>query len=248
MTSLFKTKDHPLCLLVIDEKAYLTDLYRQGFRNKGILTYFTDQSSEAKRYLKNKKIQAVCINMDFDHGRGLEIFKTLLNTFQNKSVLWVVSSVGFSKEQEDEVLNLGADLVVRMPISKEFLIKKIRLALGGQKRQSERISINGYVILCHKGKAVNTALKELSVQGLLVESSPDLHDLDPTDSIPLKVYPEGLPQPIHTESAFVRTSSCQKHMAFVFKNLDHSNQNLLKEFIHHSQNTFTQIIRHMSSS
>lgn len=226
-----------LRMLIVDEATYLSRLDRQGFRDKGVLVYSSDNSAAAVKILQTKSINVISVNLDFAQGKGLQILKHLLATTAAKSYLWVSTSVqAYDTTTAQDVLAMGVDLFIQLPISKEFFIKKIREALGGTPRQFERTRLNGAVTFNHSGSRITTNLREISPQAILVDNLTGLHPL-PSGPVDLIIAPATATEPIQTTGTLIRVSACKQFLAIGLPNLSAAQQqrihNLIDQSWHH---------------
>lgn len=225
-----------LRMLIVDEATYLSRLDRQGFRDKGVLVYSTDNSAAALKVLQTKSINVISVNLDFAQGKGLQILKHLLATTATETYLWVTTSIkSYDTTTARDVLAMGVGLFIQLPISKEFFIKKIREALGGAPRQAERTRLTGAVTFNLSGSKITTNLREISPQAILVDNLASLQHLrgEPLDLI---IAPDAAMDPIETVGTLIRISTCQQFLALALPNLSADQQqrihNLMKQLKH----------------
>ena len=232
----------PLRMLLIDEKSYLSHLDRQGFRDKGIIVYTADNETHAQQHLNSKSIDVITINMDFNHNQGMHIFKFLYDRSPTQNYLWVATSVHLNSTTETKILSLGAQLVIHLPISKDFLIKKVRAALGGEVRQQQRLNITGTVTICCDTNTIHTTLQEISTTGLLVGNIHEICAKIPP-LVKLIIHPIGLSRPLHLMGKLARVSPCEQFLAFKFHDPTPDQRTQIDYLITQSQSRYHQILQ-----
>ena len=229
-------------LLLIDEKTYLTHLDKQSFRDKGAVVYSADNQASAEKYLSSKQIDVVSCNVDFKDGAGMRIFKNLISKHSPTAYLWVVTTYNASTETDQKATDIGADLVVRLPVSKEYFMKKMRLALGGATRKDERISTRGVATFCYQGEYIKASIHELSISGLLVDNISAVRDILSGDVIPVILHLDGLSRPINVDTVFIRESGCKKFIALEIKNISEGEKRYLKSYITRTKSTLRLLL------
>lgn len=188
-------------LLLVDEKTYVSRLEKESYRNKGIMVYQAESTSEAESILKNKTIEVICCNLDFAKQKGIQVYRKLRNSHSSKEYLWITTSLSYNLRKTHPKLYGTIDLFFVMPISKEYFIEKVVTALSQSSRQSTRYPIyQGYVRIKVGENYVQSNLIDLSKSGMQIQNT---SEIQPGEQHTMILFFQDTP-PLHITGKIVR--------------------------------------------
>jgi response regulator RpfG family c-di-GMP phosphodiesterase len=168
--------DKNIRMLSIDDKSLTTNLDRAGYRKMGVQVSSVATYKEARDVLREKKIDVVVINMDFEDIDAPAIIGHLKNDEKSKEIVVVATSVRSSAAVRNRAIGAGADLFVEQPLPRHYFIEKIKNTLEQQVRTTERISVHGEVELIADRAKFSAPIGDLSSSGMLISTEESLDD------------------------------------------------------------------------
>ena len=236
----------PMRLLIVDEKNFLSDLDKEGFRSKGVLVFSADNFVSARPYLLKKKVDVVSCNLDFKEGLGLSIYQQLRREFPGDAFLWVATLVTPNPSLEERVLKVdsssgvpGVDLLIHTPVSKEYFIEKMREGLGQAIRSSQRVVATGTATFCLENSYLKKRIQNLSLSGISVfKDSEDLCEMIPQENkVSMILHLEGLSRPVYLDAQLIREHSDYDCMALRFVDLGEETESMLYQYLQMCKST-----------
>ncbi len=118
-------------VLIIDDEPYICDLYRDILSKAGFTVFTATDPSEGIRLFKEKRIDAVILDLIMPKMSGREVFQILkgLNKEENPKI---ILSSGYSAEIYSEVstmLSSGAKAFIQKPVSPRTLLLTVKRSL-----------------------------------------------------------------------------------------------------------------------
>ncbi len=116
-----------LNLLIVDDEEMLLDSLSRFFTRKGFNVTTANGVLSARELIKKNEYQILITDMRMPDGLGIEVI-VLQRQLRPASIIFCAT--GFSEEDENSILEKGADAVIAKPFEKKAILEKIFTALS----------------------------------------------------------------------------------------------------------------------
>ncbi|MGA0241644.1 MAG: response regulator [Candidatus Marinamargulisbacteria bacterium] len=128
---LFSKSNNPNILIIDDEKNII-DVYHQFVKNKPFTPYFSENLSESRQVILNKKIDLIALDLGLPDGHGIQLIHEIYKnnpTDPSAPDVMAISSY-YEKQTVMDVINAGAKVYINKPMTyKKFISSINQLAL-----------------------------------------------------------------------------------------------------------------------
>lgn len=184
-------------MISLDDKTVTTHLDRAGYRQMGVNVKSVSTYDEARRALRESKVDIIVINADFPRLNVVTVVSSLKSDAETSPIPIIVTSVRSDQQLQKRLTEAGIALFVEQPVPRETFIKRIRQILDQSARNDDRIETEGMVVKVSAGgeRFFQCEIADVSGTGMLLQtserlaegSSVDLEFVLPEFKKPLKI-------------------------------------------------------------
>lgn len=116
-------------LLIVDDEEYVRDGLKAYFEKKGFVAHTAGSATQAWAVVTSTKIDLIISDVRMDDGTGADLVAQVA-TLDPGARPPVILVTGYSEMSNDELLNLGAAIVVSKPFAKKELLELVNKTLS----------------------------------------------------------------------------------------------------------------------
>jgi len=161
-------------VLVVDDDKAMCDLVKEVLTGAGLEVLALTDSEAAARHVAREKFDAMFVDVRMPAPDGFELARRARASGFNQKTPIVMIAGDSDPGLQNRGFEAGANFFLYKPFDRQRLLRILSVTQGSiqqERRRFQRVQVHSKVKLEHKGTALNGTTLDMSLNGLLVQSS-----------------------------------------------------------------------------